>query len=154
MSAFHAAASLRTHTLLPAEPGTRTRKGDNSECERDLLHLYTRNLSLPSMVYETCMTEEQPHRALTERIAALEAAMTGLEKSLAYQEEMFRLRLDQFDARNRAQDQEQEEFAKIVKGKFGEYDKMLLKTLGWLATAVAGMMLAAVWKVLGIGSGG
>ena len=106
------------------------------------------------MVYETCMTEEQPHRALTERIAALEAAMTGLEKSLAYREEMFRLRLDQLDARNRAQDQEQEEFAKMVKGKFGEYDRMLLKTLGWLATAVGGMMFAAAWKVLGIGSGG
>ena len=80
--------------------------------------------------------------------------MTGLEKSLAYREEMFRLRLDQLDARNRAQDQEQEEFAKMVKGKFGEYDRMLLKTLGWLATAVGGMMFAAAWKVLGIGSGG
>jgi len=100
------------------------------------------------------MTEEQPHRALTERIAALEAAMTGLEKSLAYREEMFRLRLDQLDARNRAQDQEQEAFASMVKGKLGEYDRMLLKILGWLTTAVGGMMFAAAWKVLGIGSGG
>lgn len=100
------------------------------------------------------MTEEQPPRELTDRLTRLETAMTGLEKSLAYREKMYEMRLDQLDARNRAQDEEQEEFAKIVKGKFGEYDKMLLKTLGWLATAVGGMMFAGLWKVLGIGSGG
>lgn len=100
------------------------------------------------------MTEEQPLRDLTDRITRLETAMTGLEKMLAYRERMIEMRIDTLDARNRGQDQEQETFAAMVKEKLAEYDKLLLKILAWLATAVGGLLLAGACKVLGIGWGG
>lgn len=99
------------------------------------------------------MTEERPH-ALTDRITALEAALTHMEKSLAYRERMLEMRIDTLDARNRGQDQEQEAFAAMVQGKLGEYDKLILKLLAWMATTVGGGILLAALKVLGIGWGG
>lgn len=96
------------------------------------------------------MTEEQPHRALTERIAALEAAMTHMKDIQAYRERMQEDRFDRLDAHNRAQDVEAEKFATETKDSVRAINKLLWSGMSWLVCATGGLLLAAALKLLGI----
>lgn len=96
------------------------------------------------------MTEEQPHRALTERIAALEAAMTHMKDIQAYRERMQEDRFDRLDAHNRAQDVEAEKFATETKESVKGIYKLIWSGMSWLVCATGGLLLAAALKLLGI----
>jgi len=92
---------------------------------------------------------EQPH-SVTDRIARLETAMTGLKEMLVYREKLMDERIDRLDAHNRMQDQEQEKFATETKGSVKGILRLIWAGMSWLVCAVGVLLLAGALKVLGI----
>jgi len=96
------------------------------------------------------MTQEQPPRDLTDRLTRLETTMAGLEKMLAYREQMLQERIDRLDAQNRAQDALAEASAKDLKGSVETINATLWRGMAWLVTACGMLLVAAALKVLGL----
>lgn len=85
------------------------------------------------------MTEEQPHRALTERIAALEAAMTHMRESIA-----------DLKAHNRVQDLEMEKLSDRAGKEIEKLRETQWSFLKWLGGTLFAVLSSVILKTLGL----
>jgi RPA family protein len=80
----------------------------------------------------------------------LETAMTGMEKMLAYREQMLEDRIDRLDAHNRAQDQQAKAETEAQRSEIKEIKSMVWSAVKWLGSATGLVLLSATFKTLGL----